>query len=153
MRAGYSAIACGLTTPRALHAWPSQRQQGPHGGSLFASGWQGARTRVQLGLRHRPRPRFGLQPPLRLLLGLRVRVRLRVGPKGSRVRGQHYRAPLIRAGLWASHNIHTCREIRLLARSQACGPDKWRLTLRRLPRLAPVPGGNTTCPSRFVHPN
>jgi hypothetical protein len=27
-----------------------------------------------------PRPRLGLQPPLRLLLGLYVRVRLRVGP-------------------------------------------------------------------------
>jgi hypothetical protein len=33
MRAGYSAIACGFPTPRALHAWPPQRQQGPHGGS------------------------------------------------------------------------------------------------------------------------
>jgi hypothetical protein len=27
MRAGYSSIACGLPTPRALHTWPSQRQQ------------------------------------------------------------------------------------------------------------------------------
>jgi hypothetical protein len=43
-------------------------------------GRQGARTRVQLGLRHRPQPRLGLQPPLRLLLGLYVRVQLRVGP-------------------------------------------------------------------------
>jgi hypothetical protein len=32
------------------------------------------------GLQHRTRPCFGLQPPLRLLLGLRVRVQLRVGP-------------------------------------------------------------------------
>jgi hypothetical protein len=51
----------------------------------------------------------------------------------TRVRGQHYRAPLIRAGVWAGHNVHTCREIRLLARSQARGPNKWRLTLCRLP--------------------
>jgi hypothetical protein len=41
---------------------------------------EGARTRVQLGIRHCPRPRLRLQPPLRLLLGLHVRVRLRVGP-------------------------------------------------------------------------
>jgi hypothetical protein len=34
--------------------WSPHPQQGPHGGSLFALGQQGARTRVQLGLRHRP---------------------------------------------------------------------------------------------------
>jgi hypothetical protein len=50
------------------------------------------------------------------------------------------------AGLWAGYNVHTCWKIRLLARPQAHGPDKWRLTLRRLPRLAPVPRGNTTRP-------
>jgi hypothetical protein len=33
MQAGYSAIACGSPTPRAPHAWPPQRQQGPHRGS------------------------------------------------------------------------------------------------------------------------
>jgi hypothetical protein len=38
MRAGYSAIACGLPTTRALHTWPSQRQQGPHEGSHYTSG-------------------------------------------------------------------------------------------------------------------
>jgi hypothetical protein len=54
MRAGYSAIACRLPTPRALHAWPLQRQQGPHEGSPYTPGRQGARTRVQLGLRHHP---------------------------------------------------------------------------------------------------
>jgi hypothetical protein len=43
--------------------------------------------------------------------------------------------------------IHTGWEIRLLARPQARRPDKWGLTLRRLPQLAPVPGGNTTCSS------
>jgi hypothetical protein len=32
-----------------------------------------------------PRPRFGLQSPLQVLLGFRIRVRLRVGPRGSRV--------------------------------------------------------------------
>jgi hypothetical protein len=37
-----------------LHAWPPQHQQGPHEGSLYTPGRQGARTRVQLGLRHRP---------------------------------------------------------------------------------------------------
>jgi hypothetical protein len=31
MRAGCSAIACGNPTPRALHAWPPQPLQGPHG--------------------------------------------------------------------------------------------------------------------------
>jgi hypothetical protein len=55
-------------------------QPGPRGGSLFAPGRQGARTRVQLGLRHRPQPRFRLQPSLRVLLEPRIRVRLRVGP-------------------------------------------------------------------------
>jgi hypothetical protein len=46
----------------------------------------------------------------------------------------------------AGYNIHTRRQIRLLARPQACRPDKWRLTLRRLHRLATVPGGNTPSP-------
>jgi hypothetical protein len=80
MQAGYPAITCGFPTPRALHAWPPQPLQGPHGGSLCTPGWQGARTRVQLGLRHRPGPRLRLQPPLWFLLGFHVRVRLRVGP-------------------------------------------------------------------------
>jgi hypothetical protein len=40
MRAGCSAIACGPPIPRALHAWPLQPLQGPHGGSLFAPGWK-----------------------------------------------------------------------------------------------------------------
>jgi hypothetical protein len=42
------------STPRVA----PQPLQDPHGGSLFAPGRQGARTRVQLGLRHRPRPRY-----------------------------------------------------------------------------------------------
>jgi hypothetical protein len=58
-----------------------------------------------------------------------------------------HRAALIRAGFRAGYNIHPCRKIRLLARSQARRPDKRGLMLRRLPRLAPVPEGNTTCPS------
>jgi hypothetical protein len=94
-----------------------------------------------------PRPRLGLQPPLRLLLGLRVRVGLRVGPRGSRVQGQLYRTTLIRTDFWAGYNVHTRREIRLLTRPQARRPDRWELTLRRLPRLASHPGGNTTRPS------
>jgi hypothetical protein len=52
---------------RSTHG-PPQPQQGSHGRPIFMSGRQGARTRVQLGLRHRPRSRFGLQPPLRFLL-------------------------------------------------------------------------------------
>jgi hypothetical protein len=52
--------------------------------------------------------------------------------------------PFIRTGFWAGYNIHTCREIRLLARPQARRLDRWELTLRRLPRLASLPGGNTT---------
>jgi hypothetical protein len=94
-----------------------------------------------------PRPRLGLHPPLRLLLGLRVRVGLRVGPRGSRVQGQLYRTTLIRTDFWAGYNVHTRREIRLLTRPQARRPDRWELTLRRLPRLASLPGGNTTRPS------
>jgi hypothetical protein len=62
MRAGYSAIASGFPTPRALHAWPPLPQQGPLGGSLYTPGRQGARTRVQLGLRHRPRPHSDSNP-------------------------------------------------------------------------------------------
>jgi hypothetical protein len=46
----------------------------------------------------------------------------------------------------AGYNIHTGREIRLLARPQAYRPDKWRLTLRHLHQLATVPGGNATSP-------
>jgi hypothetical protein len=38
MRAGYSAIACGLPTPRVLHMWPPQCQQGPHEGSHYTPG-------------------------------------------------------------------------------------------------------------------
>jgi hypothetical protein len=74
------------SAPRVAPATPV----GPARGPLFAPGQQGVHTQVQLGLRHRPRPRFGLQPPLRVLLGFRIRVRLQVGPRGSRVRGQHY---------------------------------------------------------------
>jgi hypothetical protein len=49
-------------TPQALHAWPSEPLQGPHVGSLRAPGRQGARTRVQLGLRHHPRPASDSNP-------------------------------------------------------------------------------------------
>jgi hypothetical protein len=41
------------------------------------------------------------------------------------------------------YNIYTRRQIRLLAKPQACRPDRQELTLRRLPRLASLPGGNT----------
>jgi hypothetical protein len=62
MRAGYSAIACRLPTPRALHTWPPQRQQGPREGSHYPPGRQGDRTRVRLGLQHRPRLRLNSNP-------------------------------------------------------------------------------------------
>jgi hypothetical protein len=54
MRAGCSAIAGGPFTTPALRAWPPRPQPGPHGGSYSTPGRQGARNRVQLGLRHRP---------------------------------------------------------------------------------------------------
>jgi hypothetical protein len=70
------SIACELA-PQPSHAVPSPRERSARGprtsarparGSHLAPGRQGARTRVQLGLRHRPRPRFGLQPSFRVLL-------------------------------------------------------------------------------------
>jgi hypothetical protein len=42
---------------------------------------------------------------------------------------------------------------RLLARLQACRPDRRELTLRHLPRLASLPGKNTTRSSRGAHFN
>jgi hypothetical protein len=54
MRADCSAIAGGPLTQRALRARLPYPQPGPHGGSHFAPGRQGARTRVQLGLRRHP---------------------------------------------------------------------------------------------------
>jgi hypothetical protein len=41
----------------------------------------------------------------------------------------------------------------LLARPQACRPDRQELMLRRLPRLASLPGGNTTSSNRGAHSN
>jgi hypothetical protein len=152
MRAGCSAIACGLSTPRALHAWPPQPQHSPHGGSLYTPGRHGARTRVQLRLRHRPAT---LQTPTPSPASTWT-------PHRSSTSSQTLRIPSPRTTLlsnpyqgWplAGYNVHTCREIRLLARTQARRPDKWRLTLRRLPRLASFPEGNTACSSRGVHSN
>jgi hypothetical protein len=42
-------------------------------------------------------------------------------------------------------------KICLLARPQACRLDRRELTLRHLPRLTPVPGGNTACSSWGAH--
>jgi hypothetical protein len=89
--------------------------------------------------------------PFRLLLGFCVRVRLRVGPRGARVRGQLYRATPVRSSCQLGYNIHTRRKICLLARLQACRPDRRQLTLRRLPRLTSLPGGNTTRSSWGEH--
>jgi hypothetical protein len=80
MRAGYSAIVCGLPTPLALPIRPLQRHQGPREGLLCVPDRKGNCLRVQLGLRHRPQLQLGLQPCLWLQLGLLLRVRLRVGP-------------------------------------------------------------------------
>jgi hypothetical protein len=42
---------------------------------------------------------------------------------------------------------YTRRQIRLLARPQARRPNRWELTLRRLPRLTSLSGGNTASAS------
>jgi hypothetical protein len=51
------------------------------------------------------------------------------------------------------YNIYTRRQIRLLARPQAYRPDRRELTLRRLPRLASLPGGNTPTSNRGAYSN
>jgi hypothetical protein len=111
--------------------------------SHCAPGRQGDRLRLNLGL----------QPRFRLLLGLLLQVRLRIGPRRAGVRDLHDRATAFRAGYRPGYNIYTHREIRLLARPQACRPDRRELTLRRLPRLAPLPGGNTISSSRGANSN
>jgi hypothetical protein len=90
---------------------------------------------------------------LQLLLGLLLRVRLRIGPRRSRVRNLHDRATAVRTSYRLGYNIYTRREIRLLARPQARRPDRRELTLRRLPRLESLPGGHTTSSSRRAHSN
>jgi hypothetical protein len=57
------------------------------------------------------------------------------------------------AGYQPGYNIYARREIRLLARPQACRPDRRELTLHRLPLLASLPGGNTTSSSGGAHSN
>jgi hypothetical protein len=69
----------------------------------------------------------------------------------SQVREQHYRATPVRTSFRPGYNIHTRREIRLLARPQARRPDRRELTLRRLPRLTSLPGGNTACSRWGAH--
>jgi hypothetical protein len=49
---------------------------------------------------------------------------------------------------WSGYNIHARRKIRLLARLQ---DYRRQLTLRRLPRLAPLPGGNTPSSNRGAY--
>jgi hypothetical protein len=51
------------------------------------------------------------------------------------------------------YNIYTNQQIRLLARPQADRSDKRKLMLRRLPRLASLPGGNTPSSNRGAHSN
>jgi hypothetical protein len=71
----------------------------------------------------------------------------------ARVRDLHDRATTVRAGYRPGYNIYTRREIRLLARLQACRPNRRELTLCRLPRLTSLPGGNTTSSSRGANSN
>jgi hypothetical protein len=110
--------------------------------SHCAASRQGDHLRLHLGLQHRPR----------LLLGLLLRVRLRLGPQ-ARVREHHDRATAVRTSYRPGYNIYTCREICLLARPQACRPERRKVTLRRLPRLASLTGVNTTSSSRGAHFN
>jgi hypothetical protein len=133
----------GLPTPRALPIQPLQCQQGPCEGSHYVTGRQGDRLRLH----------FGLQPRLRLLLGLLLRVRLRIRPRRARVRNLHDRATAVKTSYRPGYNIYTRREIRVLTRPQACRPDRRELTLRRLPRLTSLPGGNTIISSRGAHSN
>jgi hypothetical protein len=65
----------------------------------------------------------------------------------------HDRTTTVRTSYRSGYNIHTRREIRLLARLQACRPDRQELTLCRLPRLTSLPGGNTTSSGRRAHSN
>jgi hypothetical protein len=81
-------------------------------------------------------------------------------PRTSSTSGRTLRSPsprttlqLVRTGFRAGYNIYTRREIRLLASPQTCRPDRRELTLHHLPRLASLPGGNTTRSSGGVHPN
>jgi hypothetical protein len=116
-----------------------------------------ARPMRRLSLRVEPARRSSATTPrtptrLRLLLGLLLRVRLRLGPR-ARVREHHNRATAVRTSYRPGYNIYTRREIRLLARLQAYRPDRREVTLRRLPRLASLPGGNTTSSSRGAHFN
>jgi hypothetical protein len=59
--------------------------------------------------------------------------------------------PPARTSFQPGYNIYTRREICLLARPQARRPDRRELTLRRLPRLTSLPGGNTACSSWGAH--
>jgi hypothetical protein len=64
---------------------------------------------------------------------------------------QLHRATPVRTSFRPGYNIYTRREICLLARLQAHRLDRRELTLRRLPRLTSLPGGNTACSSWGAH--
>jgi hypothetical protein len=74
-------------------------------------------------------------------------IRLWGRPSRAQVRELHDGATAVRTCLLPGYNIYTHRQIRLLARPQACKPDKRELTLRRLPRLTSLPGGNSASSS------
>jgi hypothetical protein len=59
----------------------------------------------------------------------------------------------VRTSYWSDYYIYTRREIHLLVRLQAHRPKRRELTLRRLPRLASLPGENTTSSSGGAHSN
>jgi hypothetical protein len=128
---------------RTSHTVSATLVEGPHGCSRCTPGWQGDRLRLL----------FRLQPRLRLLLGLFIRVRLRVRPYRVRVRDQHRRGTTVRPRYRLGHNIISRRKIRLLARLQARRPNRQQLTLRRLPRLTPLPGGNPASSNRGAYVN
>jgi hypothetical protein len=93
------AIACEPAT-QPSQAVPSPRERSACGPRVLSRARTGAPSSRRAGKEPvpeynsdsdtAPRPHFGLQPPLRVLLGFRLRVRLRVGPGGSRVRWQLY---------------------------------------------------------------
>jgi hypothetical protein len=131
--------------------WPPQRQQGPLEGSHHAPGRQGDRTRVQLGLRHRPGYNSDSNPLSGFYLDSSYEFDFGSDPDEPESENNSTEQPLTSCRL--GYNIYTRREICLLAIPQARRLDRRELTLRRLPRLTSLPGGNTACSSWGAHSN
>jgi hypothetical protein len=118
------AIACESAT-QPSHVVPPPHERSTRGPRILSMARKEAPPSRRAG--KEPVPEYNLDSDtapgrasgsnsLRVVLELCIRVRLRVGPRGSRVRGQIYLASLIRASLWTGYNVHTGREIHLLAR-------------------------------------